>query len=279
MSISNKVSLLCTVFLSLLLLTQCQEKGPEVTPQTPASPDIKQIEASFKGLQAAKPRQRGLQLDNGFNPVLFSNLWGKNEIQVGEEVVIGWSFITGGGQLPSSFSIYLMQGGRYRGTIASSLTLSSKTIPDPYDQEGNGNFLWIAPNTITNNATIEFNKEYTLFLQANTGEAMDSHAFTLKPRPLIINLPSCSFNVSPYIDGDYALSFDINNQNNCYQNITYRIDWGDGTTHETTRSTNTFTLNHQFPFGFRRNYNVNISKYQGEELKSSKTVTVFAKRD
>lgn len=275
MFVTKKISYLLAS-LCLLLLTQCQNKTQKITPAPSivSKLDIKQIEESFKKAPHIKGNQAN-QRTHDISPLFFANLDNKAQIHIGEEVLLGWDYMLCCGPAPSTFSIYLMKDGVFRGVVAQNINTFSKEIPE---EIFTGNFLWTAPRARTfNDPNIAPGTGYSLYMQARSGEAMGRHNFELLAAS---NQPvPCAMTVAPNLDDDYKFAFDIRNNNDCYQNITYRIGWGDGTTEIVTKSSDFVKLYHQYPFGVNKTYKVTIGKYDGYQILSTKTVSVYAKRD
>lgn len=94
-------------------------------------------------------------------------------------------------------------------------------------------------------------------------------------------LTSCTFDISNELDGDYRLRFYFNNLNQCFSNIRYNVNYGDGATSSFVRDSNTFSIAHQYPFGTNAVYNVSVEKRNATNnvLLETKQIVVRAKRD
>ncbi|WP_435578146.1 hypothetical protein [Gilvibacter sp.] len=195
------------------------------------------------------------------------------DYDLGEQVLIIWDATLCGGTIPDVISVYYsVDGGLpiYH-SIVSSIDPYFESVPGASII---GNFLWDVTGPALN-----VGGNYTMYLQnEDNGTIMSTHQFTISGTTAPQN---CDFGLTDELDGDYRIRFYVDNNNECFTNVRYEIDYGDGDSTSFVSNNNTFSFAHQYPFGTYGVYNVNVVKKDNatNQVLSSKTISVTAKRD
>lgn len=195
-----------------------------------------------------------------------------DDYMINEPIVISWDTTLCSSGNPDNVSISFKPTSGlpiYR-TIASGLSLDHKTDTSL----GYWNYIWTV-----NDLSIVDGGNYIMELRNTAnGQFIDSKQFSVNGT---YNAPNCDLLVDTELDGDYRIRFNYDNNNNCFNNIQYDINYGDGASSNFFGNSNTFSIAHQYPFGINQLYNVIIEKSDpssGQTL-SITNLTVRAKRD
>ena len=146
------------------------------------------------------------------------------DYMLNESILIRWDVtLCGSTNLPSKISIiFTEQNGLtiYR-PIVSDISPNFQSDPSV---GSTGNFLWFVDDY-----TLIDGGQYQMIMQnEDTGGTIDIGSFTITG---INNPQNCNFNVSNELDGDYRIRFFVDNGSDCFTNVQYDIDYGDGQSH------------------------------------------------
>lgn len=225
-------------------------------------------------LEIEKPQEK-----RGLQPI--SCGWGFLEMNefdgdylLDEQVLIIWDvLLCGTTDLPDTMSIYFRKnsGLPIYHTIVSDISPFFKSDPTASII---GNFLWDV-----NDPALVVGENYTMILQdEENGAIVDYHDFTISGSTAPTD---CDFGLTNELDGDYRIRFYVDNNNECFTNIQYDIDYGDGDTASFVSNNDNFSFAHQYPFGVYGVYNVNVTKSNPitGDILSTRATTATAKRD